>query len=135
MSDVWRGIGIVYRPQLLETLIVPATDPAGATSVGSYGSVRLVVTGICSFFGGAFSDAEVSFGPALGGEVHGEGIFFWLGGMWVHVEPVGGPYSTQQPGNEYEFLIDFGGAQITARFDDSVYEDNGGEFEVAIYAV
>lgn len=124
----------VYRPWtqwcLSETVVVPAISEAGVLTVGSYDIVRLVVSGTCYYYSGAWSEADYSFEGHTGG-----GIRFGIdGGAWQHIEPVGGAATEQAPGAIYEYLVDGLGAQIRFGFGDSYWLDNSGQFDVEVYA-
>lgn len=126
--------GWIVDPAGVESIFINANDSGGETTFFPYDNVLLVVQGTLGFFGASQNgDADTTFGTLSTG--HG-GIFqIWNGSTWVHIEPIGGPYSTPQAGNMYVFEHDGGGNQITMRIGDSAHGDNTGGFSVLIIPV
>ncbi len=125
--------GIAYKTAEItpdETLTYTGTE-AGVQTTGTYGNVRVVASGKVFYFAGAYTDPEVA-GGSIG--VYHTGMRFRLGtGAWQHIEAVGGPYTEEQPGNEYTFVFDAGGEKISFRISDSIYTDNTGSFNIDVY--
>lgn len=127
-SEGWLSPAASY-----EHLTVPATSSSGATSVGNFNETIMVVTGICSFFSGATTDGDTTGGSL--GVGHSGSFQIFTGGVWTHIEPSGGPFTSPQPLNTYIFSWDWGGGPAIIRMGDSLWSDNSGSFEVDIYPV
>lgn len=115
-----------------ETLFVNAAIEAGVTTARTYNNASIHITGTGTFFSGAITDGETGSG-SLSGHI---GCFcIAIGaGPFLHVEPVGGPYTVAQPGG-YTFLINAGGGTFRMRFQDSFWTDNTGGFTAVVTAL
>jgi|SRR5215469_11340456 len=115
----------------------PAASSAAVLEVGK--AYTVVVSGEWS----AWADPPYNWPESIDAEVmssHPPGLpdhdghtkLFQLatGTGWVHVEPIGGPYSVAQPGHAYTYRIVGKGQPLRVRVADSPWTNNSGGFTV-----
>lgn len=85
----------------------------------------------------AARDADVKFGDPnviMDPTEHATTFQFSIGAstLWVHLEPIGGPFTVSQPDFIYSYLIKGKGHELTVRVPDSPRHDNNGMFLITI---
>lgn len=133
-SSLVLEAGVVYRATVEGTLD-GETDHAMASGVAViYPSPGQPASNDANF------DPDVKLAlvsPSDTGTVPAHHALFKIdtGSGAAHVEPVGGPYSTAQPGHVYDFEITGRGSAVTFSFADPDLTDNNGQFRIDIVKV
>jgi hypothetical protein len=145
IETVWletRNSGSVTTTNVLEDgtsylIVVEGNADLDTTSDAISGSPDTVIypsTGHPSS-AQAQADADVIYARSVAAPVpvHLEYFLIDTGSGATHVEPVGGPFSTPQPGHIYEYAIIGEGSTVTFSYIDPVLTDNNGQFQISIY--
>lgn len=139
------GRGVAYKDLLAgpdQELDIDLTSSSGSL-LGTYsGDMRLEVAGQGYYYTGAWNDTY-SRGGSLGGFQALTGnlqIRLGAAGAWQSIfslagDAVGGPFSDYQPGHLYTYDFNVGATPIAvyARFSDSLWVDNTGQWHARVW--